>query len=129
MVYISIKCKCCIPVGCDHMRAEKHDSSMDEVGSRASPISATAAGTTIYGHGAAGGGSDRCRCEGCVTLLRRDGDPLLAGMQQHRAGQGHQSFDAPTPPFLDSRAGRVVLPPRLLCQGRGNTIPSVEGLA
>lgn len=140
-VYISVRRKCCVPVGCDHMRAEKCDSSTCEekrkknktkkknpqmgqpVGPSAErPQSAPrpwrqpsmAMGQQVLGLTGADDG-DAWHC------CSRDGDP-------HGLGQRRWSLDALLPPWIP-RGGRAwrALPPRLLCQGQGHAIPSIEG--
>lgn len=141
-MYISVKCKCCVPVGCNHMRAEKCDSSTGEekpkkpqtqTGRPAGlgterPQSAPrprgqpsmAMGQQVPALTGADGG-DAWHCCG------RAGDPLPAGMRPHRASQHHRSLDAPLPPWIPRRLGSAGAAARLLCQGQGNAIPSIEG--
>lgn len=109
---------------CHHMRTEICNSSMREEKQPGAvyPVITAALGTAIYGHEAAGAGADRCRWQGCVTLLGTR--PLLAAAT---SCQPAPSVTWCSSPPMDSWvAGISRCCCLLLFQSLGNVIPCIE---
>lgn len=115
---------------CNHRRTENCSSSMSGEKTKkakqpwaVSPISTAALGTAIYGQGAAGAGTDRCRWQGCMTFLG-----IRSLLAAATSCQPAPSVTWCSSPPMDSWvAGISRCSCHLLFQSPGNAIPCIEG--
>lgn len=127
-VYISARWKQCTAVAATTWElrfvtvawVKKGQKKIKQLGA-VSPVSTT--GTAIYGHGAAGAGTGRCRWQGCVTLLGTRS--LLAAAASCQPAPSVTWCSSPPTDSWMAGISRCFC--HLLFQRPGNVIPCIEG--